>query len=349
MTLAQYRSAIGLTMAALLLMGAATSNWAAPALQVNEHYPLPGEGGWDFLTYDAQGQRLFIARSDRVQVINPATGLLVGEINNTAGVHGVALAQDLGLGFTSNGQSNTVSVFNLKTLKVQTEIAIQGAHPDVILYVPEVHRVYAFNGRSHDISVIDARSLKPVNLIPLKGRPEFAVSDGRNLYFNLEDTAQLVTMDLKTERITRTVNLAHCEEPTGLALNPKLGHLFSVCSNGVMVVVARSGKILSQVPVGKEPDAAIFDSDTGNIYSSSRLGTLSVVAQDKPNHYALTTNVPTHMGARTMALDTTLHQLFLVAADFEPAPAATPEQPNPHPKQTPDTTQLLVVHTTPKL
>ncbi len=348
MSHAQNRLAIRLVMVSLLLVSAATSNWAAPASQVSEHYTLPGEGGWDFLTYDTQGQRLFIARSDRVQVINPATGLLLGEINNTAGVHGVALAQDLGLGFTSNGRSNTVSVFNLKTLKVQTEIAIQGVNPDVILYVPEVHRVYAFNGRSHDISVIDAHSLKPVNLISLKGRPEFAVSDGHNLYFNLEDTAQLVTMDLKTEHITRTIDLAHCEEPTGLALNPKLGHLFSVCSNGVMVVVeALSGKILSHVPVGKEPDAAIFDSYTGNIYSSSRLGTLSVVAQDKPNHYALTTNVPTHMGARTMALDTTLHQLFLVAADFEPAPAATPEQPNPHPKQTPGTTQLLVVHTTP--
>jgi len=348
MTHAPYRSAIRLGMTALLLIGTASTSWAAPAPQVNEHYALPGEGGWDFLTYDDQGLRLFIARSDRVQVVNPATGLLVGEINNTAGVHGVALAQDLGLGFTSNGRSNTVSVFNLKTLKVQTEIAIQGTHPDVILYVPEVHRVYAFNGGSNDISVIDARSLKPVNLIPLKGRPEFAVSDGRNLYFNLEDTAQLVIMDLKTERITRTINLAHCEEPTGLALNPKLGHLFSVCSNGVMVVVeGRSGKILSQVSVGKEPDAAIFESFTGNIYSSSRLGTLSVVAQDKPNHYALTTNIPTHTGARTMALDTTLHQLFLVAADFEPAPAATPEQPNPHPKQTPGTTQLLVVHTAP--
>jgi len=344
----QHSSPITLIMVALMLVGAASSNWAAPALQVNEHYPLPGEGGWDYLTYDDPGQRLFIARSDRVQVINPASGILMGEINNTAGVHGVALAQDLSLGFTSNGRANTVTVFNLKTLQVQTEIAIQGTNPDAILYVPENKRVYTFNGRSHDISVIDAHSLKPVNLISLKGRPEFAVSDGHNLYFNLEDTAQLVTMDLKTERITRTVDLAPCEEPTGLALNPKLGHLFSVCSNGLMVVVeAKTGEILSQVAIDKEPDAAVFDSSAGNIYSSSRQGRLSVVAQDKPNHYSLVTNVATHMGARTMALDVAHHRLFLVAADFTPAPAATTEQPHPRPKQVQGTTQLLVVHTTP--
>ncbi|HEY6309126.1 MAG TPA: YncE family protein [Candidatus Angelobacter sp.] len=298
----------------------------APAqYQLKQKFVLGGDGGWDYLTYDPVGKRLFISRATRVQVVDPAKGTVIAEIPDTTGVHGIALAQDLGKGFTSNGRDNSVTVFDLKTLKETAKIKTEGGeNPDSILYDPASKRVFTFNGRSKNASVIDAEKGTLVGNIPLDGRPEFAAADGKGkVYVNIEDKSELSQIDAKTASVVNTWPLTGCEEPSGLAMDQKHRRLFSGCHNKVMAVTdADTGKVIATVPIGQGVDANGFDPGTDLAFSSNGDGTLTVVHEDAPDKFTVVQNADTQRGARTMALDTNNHDVYLVTAEIEEKPPA---------------------------
>jgi len=315
-----------------------------PKYQVTNHFVVGGEGGWDYLSFDADSGRIFITRGSRVMVLDAATGKVLGDIPETAGVHGVALASDLGVGITSNGRANNVTIFDLKSLKKTGEVKT-GSNPDAILYDPASHYVLTFNGRSKDATVIDPAKATVVATIPLDGRPEDAVTDLRgHIFVNIEDKNELSEIDIQKQTVMATWPLTGCESPSGLAMDRKNNRLFSVCANQVMTVLdAASGRLIATVPIGKHPDAAAFDPRTRLVFSSNGDGTLTVIHQDSPDKYTVVQTVPTAAGARTMALDPKSHRIYLVTAKFGAAPAATAEQPRPRPAMIPGTFEVLVV------
>lgn len=289
---------------------------AAPAAPlhytVQQRWDLGPATHWDYLAVDEQRKRLFVTRGDRVQVLDVATGKPVGEIPDTAGVHGVAFAQDLKLGFTSNGRANSVTVFDLDTLQVKRELSVNGANPDAILYDPATRKLYTFNGRSSDVSVFDAASGRALATIPVGGKPEFAATDGKRIYVNIEDKAEIVAIDATSDRVLAHWPLAGCEEPSGLALDTAHARLFSVCGNRTMTVTdSASGKPVAHIPIGGHPDAAWYDAGSATVYSSNGEGTLSVVRQLDGDHYTQAVEVSTLKGARTMAFDPASRRVFL--------------------------------------
>jgi YVTN family beta-propeller protein len=318
----------------------------APAqYQVKQKYVLGGDGGWDYLTFDPAGKRLFISRGTHVMVVDPYKGSVMGDIPDTTGVHGIALAQDLGKGFTSNGRENSVTVFDLKSLKQTNKIKIDGENPDAILYDPSTKRVFTFNGRSKNATVIDATNDKVVTTIPLDGKPEFGVADGKGgVFVNIEDKSELTSIDAKKATVIKTWPLAPCEEPSGLAMDQKHRRLFAGCSNKMMAVVdADSGKVIATPAIGEGVDANAFDAGQQLAFSSNgRDGNLTVVHEDSPEKFTVVENVPTQKFARTMALDTTNHDVYLVTAEIEEAPPAK-EGERPRRTMKPGTFTLLVV------
>jgi YVTN family beta-propeller protein len=280
-----------------------------------------------------------------VQVWDVNSRAVVAEIAGTAGVHGVALAQELNRGFTSNGRTNTVSVFRLDDLRNSATIAIPGQNPDAVLYVPASRRVFAFNGRSKDVTIIDAVSLAVVATIPLGGKPEVAVADAEGRVFvNIEDTGEVVVLDPSGSRIEKRWPLKPCEEPTGLALDAARQRLFSVCANHMMVVVdSTSGRLVARLPIGAEPDGVEFDPASGRAFSANGEGTLTVVQEDDAEHFSVVATIITQPRARTLALDPTSQLLYLVTASFGPSPPSTEEQPRPRAPMVKDTFTLLVL------
>jgi YVTN family beta-propeller protein len=318
----------------------------APAqYQLKQKYVLSGDGGWDYLTFDPAGKRLFISRGTHVMVVDPYKGSVVGDIPDTAGVHGIALAQDLGKGFTSNGRENTVTVFDLKTLKQTSKIKLDADNPDAIIYDPASKRVFTFNGRSKNATVIDAANGTVVANIPLDGKPEFAAADGKGTVFvNIEDKNELTSIDAKKAAVVKSWPLAPCEEPSGLAMDQKHRRLFAGCGNKLMAVVnADTGKVVTTVPIGEGVDANSFDPETQLAFSSNgRDGTLTVVHEDSPDKFTVVENATTQKFARTMALDTTNHDVYEVTAEIEEAPPAK-EGERPRRSMKPGTFTLLVV------
>jgi len=332
-----------LTFVSLAVLAAAAF---APAAQyeVKQKYVLGGDGGWDYLTYDSAGKRLFISRGTHVMVVDPAKGTVVGDVPNTPGVHGIALAQDLGKGFTSNGRENSVTVFDLKTLKETGRIKIEGENPDAILYEPTTQRIFTFNGRSKNATVIDAAKGTVVGNIPLDGKPEFAVADGKGVVFvNIEDKNEITTIDAKKAAVIKSWPLTGCDEPSGLAMDTKNRRLFSGCGNKVMAVTnADTGKVVTTIPIGQGVDANAFDADNQLAFSSNGEGTLTVAHQDSADKYSVVENATTQRGARTMALNTDTHDALLVTAEIEEAPPAK-EGERPRRTMKPGTFTLLVV------
>ncbi len=295
----------------------------AGSYEVVQRLPLGAASKWDFISIDSQRQRLFVTRGDRVDVVAIPSGKIVGAIANTQGVHGVAIALDLKLGFTSNGKSNSVTVFDLESLATKTEIALKGKNPDVILYEPLTHKVYAFNGSSADFEVIDATTLKVVDSVKVNGRPEFAVSDEHGkIFFNVEDKSELHVIDAASHRVVAKWPLKGCVEPTGLALDLKNARLFSACANGVAVVTdSHSGQQVAQFAIGEHPDAVIYDADTRTVLTSGGggTGTLVVAHQDDADHYTVAAKLVTEKGAKTMAmnpLDKAVYLPTVVAQQF---------------------------------
>jgi YVTN family beta-propeller protein len=318
---------------------------AAPSMEVLQSWKLGGAGGWDYLTLDSAKKRLFISRATRVDVVSVESGKLIGSIPDTEGVHGIALAPALNRGFTSNGRANSVTVFNLDTLKVIQEVKVPGRNPDAILYEPSGKHVFTFNGASKDVTVLDASSLAVIATIPVPDKPEFAAQDGRGqIFVNIEsEPGQMVVIDAQKLNVKSTWPLPGCNSPSGLAIDSAHRRLFSVCDGKVMAVTdAVSGKQAALVPIGEHPDAAAYDKKRGLVFSSNGEGTLSVVHEDSGDRYPVIQTVPTQRGARTMALDEATGKVYLVTADFGAAPPATAEQPHPRPALIPDSFVVLV-------
>ena len=299
----------------LMLAAGLCAVHAASAYQVTQRWTLDAAGHWDYTAVDPAHNRLFLSRGDHVQVLDLATGKAAGEIPNTAGVHGVAFAPDLKLGFSSNGRTNSVTVFDLDTLKVKQELKVSGSNPDAILYEPASHKLYTFNGKSNDVTVIDAVGLKVLATIKVGGRPEFAGSDdaGR-IYLNIEDKSELDVIDVASNQLVAQWPLKGCEEPSGLAVDGAHARVFSVCQNNVMAVTdAKTGRRVADVAIGGHPDAAYYDAASGTVFSSNGEGNLTVVHQADADHY-LPVSVATEKGARTMAFDPASKQVYLPTA-----------------------------------
>jgi DNA-binding beta-propeller fold protein YncE len=292
--------------------------------------PVGGDGGWDYLTLDADHHRLYVTRGDHVGVMDTETDKVVGEIKDTSGVHGVALAPGLGRGFTSNGRANSVTIFDLDTLATLGEVKT-GTKPDAILFDAPTGRVFTMNGGSDDATAIDAAKGEVVGTVALGGRPEFAVSDGKGVVFaNLEDKAEIVAVDTRGLKVLSRWTLPACEEPTGLALDAVKRRLFAGCHNRVMDVMdADRGTLVSTVPIGGGVDATAFDPASGLAFSSNGEGTVTVVHEDAPGHFAVVENVPTERGARTMAFDPQARRLFLATAKLEKAKGESRPRPVP--------------------
>jgi DNA-binding beta-propeller fold protein YncE len=318
---------------------------AAQDLRVAQTYKLGGDGGWDYLTVDPESHRLFISRSTHVVVVDADSGKPIGDIPDTLGVHGIALADDLGRGFTSNGREGSVSIFDLKTLKPISKVQAVGENPDAILFDPATRRVFTFNGRSHNSTAIDAASGNIVGKIELGGKPEFGVSTGDGeLFVNIEDKSELVGLDPKELKVKSRWPLAPCESPSGLAIDKKNRRLFVGCDNKIMAVVnADTGKVITTLPIGEGVDADRFDPDHKLAFASCGEGVLTVVKEDSPDKFSVVQNVKTERGARTMELDQKTHKIYLVTAKFGLPPAATAGQPHPRPSILPDTFEVLVV------
>ena len=304
---------------------------------------IGGEGGWDYIFDDSKNHRLYVSHATKVVVIDTDKDTIVGEIPNTNGVHGVAVAEDFGRGFTSNGRDNSVTIFDLKTLKPLDTVKV-GENPDTIIYDAATKRIFTFNGRSSDATAIDAASGKVVGTIAFGGRPEFAISDGKGTIFaNIEDKSEVVAIDSNKLTVKSRWSIAPGEEPSGLAFDPKTRRLFAVCANEKMIILnADNGKIIADLPTGKGTDAAGFDPKAGFVFASNGAGTLTVVREEKGDKFSVVENVETQRGARTMTLDAKNGKIYLPTAEFGATPAPTKENPRPRPTIVPDSFVILV-------
>ncbi len=317
----------------------------APRYHEIHRISLGGEGGWDYLICDSTNHRLYVTRGTHVQVIDTATNAQIGDIPKTSGVHGVALAPRMNRGFTSNGRENTVTVFDLMSLKELKRVHV-GTNPDAILFDQSTNRVFTFNGGSNDATAIDAASGKVLGTIPLGGRPEFAVCDDRGtIYDNIEDKNEVVAIDARKMAVKAHWSIAPCDGPSGLAIDNVSHRLFAVCGNQKMAVVnSESGKIVAMPAIGNGPDACAFDPDLALAMSSNgRDGTLTLVHEDDKTHFRVVGTVPTQRGARTMAVDPKTHRIYLITARFKGL--ASGEAPQRRPAMEPNSAYILVLGT----
>ena len=329
----------------VVLLGVSLNAEAADvSYRVAARLPIGGDGGWDYPSVDPNTHLLYLSRADRVTVVDTGVGKIIGEIPDTAGVHGIALAPGFNRAFISCGKANIVKVFDLRTRAVLASIST-GDGPDAILYEPNTQRVFAFNGRGKSATVIDAKSDAVVATIPLAGKPEFARADGRgSVFVNIEDTAELAQIDARGAVLKARWPLPKCEEPSGLALDAAHRRGFSTCGNQILAVTnLDSGQSVASVPIGKGVDGGEFDPATQNVFSANGEGNITVVHEVAPNRYTVQQTLSTQRGARTIALDTASHRLYLPTAELSPLPPATAESPHPRPTPVAGTFVVLVV------
>ena len=330
---------IGVLMCAVVLDAQTKSGY-----HVAKKIKVGGEGSWDYLTYDAQSHRLFVSHTDRFVVINTISDEVVGEILKLEGVHGMAIANEFNRGFITNGTSSSVSVVDLKTLKVVNKIPV-GKKPDAILYDPFSHRVFVYNGQSASVSAIDAANATVVSTVMLGGKPEFSATDRKgHIFVNLEDKNEIVGFDASTLKIFARWSLKGGDEPTGLAIDVEHHRLFSVCHNKLMFVLdSDNGTILAKLPIGAKVDGCAFDPATGMVFASNGEGTITAIREDSPSKFSVLETVATRPGAKTITLDPDTHTLYLPTAEFGPTPAPTEKVPAPKAPILPDTFVVLKV------
>jgi Uncharacterized conserved protein len=343
----KFVTAITIAAAALAPLAGTAAAQAAPGAtyHVVKTIKLGGEGGWDYLTADPAGHRLYISRGTHVMVLDTDKDSVIGDIANTAGVHGIAIARDLNRGFTSNGRDSSVTVFDLTTLAPITVVHGTGRNPDAILYDPATKRVFTFNGGSANATAIDAQTGAIVGTVALGGKPETGQADGMgHIAVNVEDKSNVVMFDSRSLVVLGTYPLAPCEEPSGMAMDGKTSRLFIGCSNKLMAVMdAKTGRVITTLPIGQGVDANAFDPANSLAFASNGDGTLTVVHEDSPDKFSVVTNVPTMRRARTMTLDPTTGRIYTVTAEFGTAPAATTENPRPRAPMVPGSFTLLVL------
>jgi YVTN family beta-propeller protein len=292
---------------------------AEEGYRVTQTISVPGDEGWDYIAVDSVARRVYVTHGTHVVVLDADSGKVIGDIPDTQGVHGVAFATDAGRGFTSNGRANTVTVFDLKTLKTEATVKA-GTNPDAIVYDPATKRVFTMNGRSADTTAINVADNTVAGTLALGGKPEFAVADGKgNIYVNIEDKSELVHFDSKTLKVLNRWPMAPCQEPSGLAADWKSRRLFAGCDNKLMAVInADDGKVVATVPIGEGVDANAFDPEANLAFASTGDGNLTIAREEGPDKYTTVATVATKKSARTMGLDLKTHRIFLPAAEFDP-------------------------------
>lgn len=333
--------------AVLLLASLATlplGAQSAPSYHLAKRVHLEGDGFWDYLTVDPARARLYVTHGTHVMVIDEGSDSVIHDIPNTMGVHGVALAPELGRGFISDGRDSTVTVFALGSDSTLAVWKVTGRNPDAIAYDSVTQRVFTFNGASSNSTVLDANTGRVLATIALDGKPEFAATDGRGrLYVNIENRSELTAIDTRTLSVLAKWPLSPCEEPTGLAMDRVRRRLFSGCGNGTLVVSdPDAARVVGTVPVGRGVDAAAFDPGMRLIFAPAGDGTLTVIREGDGDHYDVVQTVPTQRGARTMALDPRTHVVYSVTAAFT-QPEPTADVPRPRPRMTPGSFTLLVI------
>jgi DNA-binding beta-propeller fold protein YncE len=298
---------------------------SASSYRITHTYTLGGDGSWDYIVPDPPHHRLFVARQNRVMVVDEDSGTLLGEVTGIQGAHGTAVAEATGHGFATSGNDQSVVMFDLKTFKVLGRIpAAEDA--DAIIFDGASNRVFTLNGDAHSSTVIDPRAGTLITNIPLGGKPEYGASAGDGkVYTNLTDTSEVVEIDAKTATVARRWPTAPCKQPVSMALDTGHHRLFSGCRSGVMAVSDyQTGKVVATLPIGAGVDGAGYDAASGNAFASNADGTLTVIHQDTPDQYHVIENVPTPQRARNMGLDPANHRVFLVSAKFGPPPEGTP-------------------------
>ena len=338
------KKSLGIILVLLIFLATMGNAQSTAGFHVVKKILVGGEGGWDYLTLNAPTHQLFVSHATKVVVINTDSDSVIGEIPKTEGVHGIAVANELGRCFISNGRANTVSIVDLKTLKLLDTVAV-GKNPDAILFDPFSQCVLTFNGRSNDATILDAKKGTVLSTLPLGGKPEFSVTDGKGrIFVNIEDKNEIVCIDAKEMKVAAHWPIKPGEEPSGLAFDVKNKRLFSVCGNKLMVVVdAENGNVVTTLPIGDGVDGCAFDPGAGLAFSSNGDGTMTVVKEESPTKFSVVENAPTQTRARTITVDPATHTLYLPSAEFGPAPAPTPERPRPRPVMVPNTFCILKV------
>jgi YVTN family beta-propeller protein len=310
------RFALLLLAASMACIGAERVYASDSTYSVIKKIPIPGQGSWDYLTIDEAARRLYVSHGTQVEVLDIDSGAIVGKIENTQGVHGIAIAPDIGRGFVSDGQSSTVTIFDLKTLKSIAEVPT-GKKPDAIIYDPATSRIFAFNGGSNSATVIEGKDGKVAGTIDLSGGPEFAAADGNGyVYNNLEDESLVLKINSRTLKVEQRWPTAPCASPSSMAIDRANRRLFVGCRSKVMAVMnADTGHVITTLPIGDHVDATAFDTETRLIFNSNGEGTVTVIRQDSPDKYSIAETVKTLPRAKTSALDPKTHQLFLSTAE----------------------------------
>ena len=313
--------------------------------KVQATWAIGGDGGWDYLKIDPATHLLYITRGGRVQIVDLSSGKLAGEITGLKGTHGVAFDGAGKYGYISDGGANQAVVFDRNSHEIVARIDTTGQNPDAIAFEPTTKRVFTFNGRGKNSTVIDSATNKVVATIALPGKPEFAQPDGKGAIFaNIEDTSQLVRIDAASAKVTATWSLAPCDSPSGLAVDPAHERLFAVCDNQKMVVInGESGTIVATLSIGKGPDAAGYDAANAVAFSSNGEGNLTVVSQKSADTYGALQTLTTKPGARTMTVDEASGTVYMVTAEFGPRPAPTAENPRPRPAIVPNSFVVLKI------
>jgi len=306
--------------------------------------PVGGEGGWDYLSVDPVGRRLYVSHATKVVVIDIDKNEIVGEIADTPGIHGVALAPDLKRGFTSNGRENKAGIVDLETLQTLSKVDT-GQNPDGMLYEPGRQEVYMFNGHGRSATVFDAKTGTIVATIPLSGKPEFSAADptaGR-VYDNIEDKSEVAVIDTTTHQVVATWPVAPGEEASGMAIDVEHHRLFLGCGNKLMVMMdSTNGKVVTTVPIDQGVDANAFDPGTQLAFASCGVGTVIIAKEETPDKLTVVQTLPTERGARTMTLDPKTHNIYLATAKYEAQPEPAAGTPRQRPKMIPGTFKILI-------
>jgi YVTN family beta-propeller protein len=335
------KSALALA-AAFLSLGLQAAD--SPGYHFLKELPIGGDGAWDYLSIDPAARRLYVSHATKIVVVDIDKYSIVGEIPDTPGVHGFAIAPESGHGFSSNGREGKANMVDLDSLKILSKVET-GQNPDCIIYNPGMQEVYAFNGRSDSATVIDAKTGKVVATIALDGKPEFGAADPKagRVFSNLEDKSAIAVIDAKEHKVLSTWPIAPGEEASGMAIDTEHHRLFIGCHNKVMEMIdTESGKIVASVPIGTGVDANAFDPGTQLAFSSNGDGTVTIAHEDGPDKLTVVQNLATGPRMRTMALDLKTHRIFLAAAQFEPQPEQPAGGQRQRPKMIPGTFKIMV-------
>src|SRR5665647_1138233 len=317
---------------------------ATGGYKIVQKIQLPGDGGWDYLNADDATGMLYVSHGKMVNVVDMKTGKSVATITDVNGVHGIAIAPEFNKGFISNGPDSNVTVFSTKDYSIIEKAKVTGKGPDAIIFEPFTKTIITWNGRTSNATVIDAKTDKVIQTIPLAGKPEAAVSDGMGKVFvNIEDKSEVCMINVKTWKVEQTWSIAPGEGPSGLALDTETHRLFSATDKLMVVLDAETGKVITTLPTGGRVDGAGFDQDLKRAYSSCGEGVLTVIQEENKDSFKVLSNVPTQAGARTISVSSKTHRIYLPTAEFGPTPEKTADNPRPRPTVKPGTFTILVV------